>query len=65
MSEHRRFPVFLTEGQATALLQFIDVGCRSQGLPVARAAIELEDLIRAAAKAELEANPALKAPQEG
>lgn len=51
----RTFTVTLTEGQGVALLQMLDLACKAGGINVAKAAVELDQVIREGAQAALKA----------
>ena len=48
------FTVTLTEGQGVALLQLLDLATKAGGMSVAKAAVELDQVIRAGAQAALD-----------
>lgn len=57
----KSFTVTLTEGQGVALLQLLDLAVKGGGMSVARAAVELDQVIRDGAQAALNAQNAIPA----
>lgn len=57
----KSFTVTFTEGQGVALLQLLDLATKGGGMSVARAAVELDQMIRDGAQAALNAQNAIPA----